>query len=154
MQQKRKHAARRRHRAAPAHESGARVLPTLFKSMLLAFPLSLGVGLLLVLITTALLLKTEDPDRYHTVAGILLLYLTALIGGWIANRLYGRRAPVLCGLGMGFAFFLLFTVLALAVPTEGDNGTALALLFRTFLIPTAMAGAGLATRSKRRHRKR
>ena len=88
------------------------------------------------------------------MAGILLLYLTALIGGWIANRLYGRRAPVLCGLGMGFAFFLLFTVLALAIPVKADHSTALALLFRTFLIPTALAGAALATGSKRRYRKR
>ena len=62
-------------------------------------------------IAAALLMRTSDPDRYHTAAGLALIYFTAAVGGFAAVRLNRRSAPLLCGLGEG----LLLMTLLLAV---------------------------------------
>ena len=147
MFSKRKTAARRRRRSAPREDD--RVLPAMAKSVLFALLGSLLAGLLLLLIFTAVLLTTKDPDRYRPIAGMAALYLTAALGGMLASRIYGRRAPVLCGLFEGLALFLLFTVAALCVPGDGGN-RALAFLLRLLVIPASLLGAWLTTKKAER----
>ena len=150
MPQQKKKAAKRPRRAARSQD--VRVLPAVTKSTLLAFGITLAVGLLLLVITTAILLATKDPDRYHAFAGPALLYLTALIGGALAVKLYGRRAPVLCGLSMGICLFLFSTAVALFLPNAGAN-KALALLLRMLILPAAVLGSSLSSRQKKPRRR-
>jgi peptidoglycan/LPS O-acetylase OafA/YrhL len=155
MPQKRRKAARRQ--SATQERKGARVFPTLFRSVLLALPACVGAGLLLVLMLTALLAGSKDPDRYHSVAGILALYLTAAVGGALCTLFYRRRAPLLCGGTMGLSLFVSFTVLALFVPKSPTANQAISLLLRVPVIPASLIGAALSGRKKhrtvrRRHR--
>ena len=147
---KRRSAKRPRHTVTDREST--RVLPTVAKSTLLAFAVTLGVGLLLLTLTTAILLSTKDPNRYHDAAGLILLYLTATLGGALCVKFYGRRAPLLCGMTQGLCLLLFFTLAALFLPSSGGN-KALALLLRLLVVPAALLGATLASRKKkpRRH---
>lgn len=151
MSNRSKQAARRHHRTTS--EPGAAALPAMLKSVLVALPLTMIAGLLLLLGATALLLCTKDPDRYHDAVGLALLYLTAALGGLLATKLYGGRAPLLCGLAIGACLFVLFTIPALFVRESEFDNAALALLLRSLLLIAAPMGAMLA-RPKKKKRKR
>ena len=99
--------AARRHRRT-ATEKEAIPLSATMKCVLWALPITMAAGLLLLLLSTALLLSTKDPDRYHTAAALAVLYCTAFLGGLIAVRLSHRRSPLLCGLCEAVLLILLF----------------------------------------------
>ena len=101
----------------------------MMKCVLYALPVTVLLGALLLFGLTALLLRTADPARYHTAVGLAALYLIAALGGMLANRLYGRRAPLLCGLFEGICLMLVFSLPSLFVPSSFENG-ALTLLLR------------------------
>ncbi len=144
MSLKHKKAARRPHAANPQ-------ATTLGRCTLLALPLTVAVGLLLLLFLTALLLVTKDPGRYVGGIGLASLLLTALVGGTLCVRLYGRRSPLLCGLLMGACLVLLFTIPSFFL---SDTLRAGNLLLRILALPCAVLGAMLGARQKRRRRHR
>lgn len=155
MSVRQKTAARRHRRVTPEREA----IPTLsvtIKSVLVALPITVAVGLLLLFATTALLLATKDPDHYHTGAALAMLYLTAFLGGAIATRLHARRAPLLCGIGEAVCLLLFLTVLALCLPDAWgrEQSGGIALLTRALLFPASLAGAFLAARQKKKRRHR
>ena len=147
--------AARRRRRAPADREGATSLSAVFKRVLSAQPITAAVGLLLLFAAAALLMLTKDPGRHCGAVSIAVLYLTALVGGAVAVRLCHRRSPLLCGILEG-AFLLIFcTVIGLFLPEtwKSDVSGGFAVLMRALLIPTAVAGAFLGARRKRkRHR--
>lgn len=148
--QKKKKTPRRR-----AAKSEAVSLQSVFKSVLLTLPIVAALGLVLLLVTTAVLLKTGDPDAYHTAAGLALLYLVALLGGAIATRFHGRRTPLFCGLAMGAAMLLLLLVLSLALPDSGHAYKAtLRVGQHALLFPVTLVGAMLGAREKKAPRRR
>ena len=151
---KQKKKAARKHRAT--EHSGAPDLGSLMKCALCALPITAGMGLLLLLLTAALLMKTGDPNRYHTAAGLALLYVTAALGGMIATRLYRRRSPLLCGLVEGVLLLLLVTAAAFFLPDElrVTPARGAAILTRVLLVPTALAGAWTARKKARPARRR
>ena len=148
--------AARKHRRSATQGDGAPNLRSLMKCALCALPITVAVGLLLLLITTALLLLFKDPDRYHTAAALVLLYLTAFLGGMIATRLYRRRSPLLCGLSEAMLLLLLITVAAFFLPDgwKDHQSAGMALLTRVLLLPVSLGGALLAARKKTPKRKR
>ena len=122
------------------------------KSSLIALPIAIALGMLLLLLATALLLTTKDPDRYHTAAGLVALYLAALFGGMIATRCHRRRAPLLCGLGLTLAFLLLLLLISLILPDAGHTYSgALRVGLYALLFPAAEVGALLGAREKKQH---
>ncbi len=123
----------------------------MMKCVLLALPLTVLLGALLLCILTALLLLTPNPIRYTRITGILCLYLTAALGGMLATRLYGRRAPLLCGLTLGLLLMLCLSIPALFLAQEGSNAAA-ALLMRLLIPAASLAGALLATRKRKTRR--
>jgi putative membrane protein (TIGR04086 family) len=131
-------------------------LPPFLSASLRALPITLLLGVGLMLLATALLLKSADPNRYHAAVGLALSYLTAMLGGLIATRQAGRRAPLLCGMTEGAALFILFAVASLFLPaTLGAEGSAaLKLLLRLPLLPAAVLGALLGGREKARRKHR
>lgn len=147
--------AARRHRRTATEKEGALSLSTTMKCVLWALPITVAVGLLLLLLSSALLLATKDPDRYHTAAALTVLYVTAFVGGLIATRLCHRRAPLLCGLCEAVLLILLFTVLALCLPDEWKHTQqgAVSLLFRVLLFPASVLGSFWGARQKKaKHR--
>ena len=150
MQKSTKRTARR-HRSAEKSSNAA--LPTLLKSILIALPIALAVGLLLLLLCTALLLTTKDPDRYHDIAGLAVLYLTALLSGMLTTVLHGRRTPLVCGLVSGGCLLLLFSLPALFVRDNEITNVGIALLLRALLLPAATAGAVLLTKKRKKRRR-
>lgn len=127
----------------------------MMKCVLYALPVTVLLGALLLLGTTALLLRTTDPSRYHTAVGMAALYLIAAMGGHLATRLYGRRAPVLCGFFEGICLMLLLSLPSLFLPSSFENG-AITLLLRLLILPACMSGAFLCARKRKRryHRAR
>ena len=153
IQKKPKQAARRHRRTATEKE--AITLSATMKCVLWALPITMAAGLLLLLLSTALLLSTKDPDRYHTAAALAVLYCTAFLGGLIAVRLCHRRSPLLCGACEAALLILLFTVLSLFLPDEWRHvrSGGLALLSRVLLLPASILGAFTgAKRSRAKHR--
>ena len=146
--------AARRHRPTK-EKAGAPTLSSTVKCILWAFPVTVGVGLLLLFGATALLLLTKDPDRYHSAVGLLLVYLTVCIGGAVATAFCRRRFPLLCGGGTALLWVLLLTVLSFCVPREWRQDTAwsIALLQRLLLLPAALTGGWLTARRSRRRRR-
>ena len=145
MSIKSRKAARRPRSVTPKKHS-------VWQSCLKALPITLGVGLLLLLLCTAILLTTEDPNRFSGAVGIAVLCGTALLGGMIVTRLHDRRSALLCGLAEGVALFLVLTVPALLL--SGGGGMATGLLTRCLVIPCAIAGAVWSARQKRQGRRR
>ena len=146
-----KHAALRTRRALTAERPQS--FSAMLKCVLYALPVTVLLGALLLFGTTALLLRTADPIRYQSVVGIALLYLIAAMGGMLATRLYGRRAPLLCGLFEGICLMLLLSLPSLFFPSSFENG-ALTLLLRLLILPASVCGAWLsAKKRKMRHRR-
>ncbi len=124
-------------------------LGSVLKSTLVAAPIALAVGILLILLAAAILSATGDPLKYHTVAGLFLIYLTALLGGTLATRLHRRRTPLLCGVAMGFLMLLLLLVLSLILPNSGHQySTAMQIGLHALLFPATVIGALLGAREK------
>ena len=125
----------------------------MMKCVLYALPVTVLLGALLLLGTTALLLRTEDPIYYKSAVGTVALYLICAMGGHIATRFYGRRAPTLCGFFEGLCLMLLLSIPSLFVPSSLGNGV-LTLLLRLLILPACMCGAYLCARKrKKRHRR-
>jgi putative membrane protein (TIGR04086 family) len=148
--------AARRHRRTTTEKEGAISLSQTMKCVLWALPITMAVGLLLLLLSAALLLTTKDPDRYHTATALAVLYITAFSGGLIATRLCHRRSPLLCGLCEAVLLILLFTVLSLCLPDawRHTQSGGIALLSRVLLLPATVIGAFLGAKkkgAKRRH---
>lgn len=91
-------------------EAGGSSLTSVLLSSLFSLPLTLGIGLVLLLVITGIVLSTEDPDRMMTPMAMAVLGVSALLGGIIAARRCGSR-PLLCGLCAGLLFTLLLWVL-------------------------------------------
>ncbi len=122
----------------------------MMKCVLLALPFTVLLGALLLCICTALLLLTQNPIHYARVPAILCLYLTAALGGTLATRLYGRRAPVLCGLTLGLVLMLCLGIPALFL-NKGSTNAAAALLMRLLIPFASLAGALFAARKRKAH---
>lgn len=138
-------------RARRTREKGER---TPAKSALFALLLSLSFAALSLLLFSRLLLFTKSPTRYPAATGMALFYLTAALAGFLATRLHGRRAPLLCGAFAGVFLFLLTLTVALLLPhTAGGGLGAKGLLFRSLLFPATLAGAFWGARQKKVRRR-
>ena len=118
------------------------------KCVLLALPFTVLLGALLLSACTALLLLLQDPIRYVRVAAFLCLYLTAALGGMLTTRLFGRHAPILCGLASGALLMLCRGIPAL-LSAQGSHGAPLTLILRLLIPASSLAGALLAARKRK-----
>ncbi len=83
-----------------------------FMAALFALPVAAIIGLVLLLIVTAVAYANPDPDRLTTPLSLCALGLTALLGGLVAAR-RGRGQPLLGGLLSGLLIALLLLGLSL-----------------------------------------
>lgn len=147
---------RRRRRHSTAANEGSLTLATPLKATLIALPITLVLGLCLLLVATALLLSTKDPDHYHGTVALPMLYLTAFLGGMITVRIAHRHSPFVCGVCEGILLVALFSFVALILPdTLSSAGTGYVKFFlRLVIIPASLLGAFLGAREKKHKRRR
>ena len=89
----------------------------IFMAALFALPVTAVIGLVLLLIVTAVAYANPDPDSLTTPLSMAVLGLTAMLGGLVAAR-RGQTASLLCGLLAGLLFTLLLLVLSLFFSDE------------------------------------
>ncbi|MBQ9098568.1 MAG: hypothetical protein IJY50_03970 [Clostridia bacterium] len=143
-----------KHRRTATERDGALTLSATVKSVLVALPITVAVGLLLLFIATLLLLRTDDPGHYYTAVGLILLYVTAMAGGAVATRLHRGLSPLLCGSFEAVLLFLFFSVAAICMPRAWQSHFpgGITLLLRLLMLPASLMGAYMvAKRRKKRH---
>lgn len=145
----------RRLRRTVSEKDGAPALSVTAKSTLVALPITVAIGLLFLFIAAALLMTTADPSRFHGVVGLIVAYVTALVGGLLAVRLNRRRAPLLCGIGIALLLLIFITVLGACLPASwrSENALGIRLLMRAALFPVALIGAFWGAKVKKRRKR-
>ncbi len=132
-----------------------------FMAALFALPVTAVIGLVLLLIVTAVAYANPDPDSLTTPLSMAVLGLTALLGGLVAAR-RGQTAPLLCGLLAGLLFTLLLLVLTLFFSddartqlTLGLSSPVLWMLHGGVVLLSALGGKlGSRRATKSKHQKR
>ena len=144
-----------KHRFAPAREDTVS-LASILKSALFALFIAAGIGALLLLLSAALLLLTENPSAYTGVVAPAACYLTAFAAGMIATRLHARRLPLFCGLATGVLFLALLLLTAALLPRASACTVALQAglyaLIPCFTVVGALIGGKRKSTPRRRKR--
>ena len=151
---------RHRKKAAKHHTAGkGEAYPTpksILKSACFAFFIAGGIGVLLLLLSAALLLLTKNPSAYVKGVALALLYITAALTGVIATLWHKKRLPLFCGLAAGIIWLALLLPTAIFLPRAGAEATALRVGLYAAIPFFTVAGALLAARKpsapKRRKR--
>ena len=131
---------------ASSDESGLKVA---FMAGLFALPVSLGIGLALLLALSFAAYSNSDPNALISPLGITALILTSVLCGFIAAR-RGGRAIALCGLMGGGLFSTLLFVLSQLFSDESRDAlslgasTVVSLLLHLGIIVLAIVGAILS----------
>jgi hypothetical protein len=121
-------------------------------SALLALPVALACGTLLLLLLTALLLRLPDPGRYATPTGIAILYFSALLAGRLTVRFSHEKLPLVCGLLSGALLTALLLSVMLILPKGGAYPRPIMLLLYAAVPLSALIGS--LPRPKRKRTKR
>ena len=128
--------------------------PGWLREALLAYLLTLGVGLLSILIFSLTVYFTPDPGRLTRPAGLLCIALTSLVGGAFAVRIRGKETLLSALLN---ASLLSATLLALSLPFHsGATGYSLplVLLLHLGIFLLSIFGAVVARPRPKAHPKR
>ncbi len=82
---------------------------------------SIGITLLLGVVASLILFKTNDPLKYITPSALSILYVSTLLGGYISSRI-NKRSAVLCGLLSSIFVLLVFFLVSLFIPVSHSSG--------------------------------
>lgn len=143
-------------RPGSASEKGWNGILGLVKSSTIGCGGGLLSALLLALIGAIVCICSADPHALILPVGLIALYLSALIGGWITIR-HHKSSPLPCGALCG-AMMLLLLVLASLFFDKGEDGgfsLGISLLLRALVPFFSILGArmGLKRRSVPRRTK-
>ncbi|MBQ9779649.1 MAG: TIGR04086 family membrane protein [Clostridia bacterium] len=120
-------ADRRRSRTVTEAEDGTEGrLTQALTAALFSLPVMAVLGLVLLLIVTAVAYASPDPDSLTTPLSMGALGLTALLGGLVAARRGGSR-PLVCGLLSGLLFNVLLLALSLFFGEDARQSLTLGL---------------------------
>ncbi len=117
---------------------------------------SMIAAFVLILLSAVIALFCPDPRAVARVAGYVILYASAFVGGFYAYRRC-RGYALLCGLYTGLYFTALTLLLSLALSFMASTlGPAWAFLLRLPIIAASVGGAAAGSYSpqRRRHRHR
>lgn len=126
-------------------------------SALFALPVTAIIGMILLLIATAVAYANPDPDLLTAPLGLGALGLTACLGGLVAARREPSR-PLLSGLLLGLLLALVLVILALLFGDEAraqlTTGFPPAVLWGLHgaVVLSALLGAKLGSRRPSRVR--
>ena len=143
MKHTKKAAAKRRFAQTAAKSSSVQ---SIFLSTGLAILLAAAIGILLLLLCTALLLSTKNPGKYGYAASLSVLYLTAALTGALAAILHRRRATLISGLLAGVGLLLLLLPFACFLPRATGDSAALRIWLYAAIPLASTVGALLTAR--------
>lgn len=127
----------------------------IFMSSLYGLLISLGIGLALTLLVSAILYSLDDPGRYVTPTAIIVLYVSALMGGFITAKLCGGSALLCGGLYSLMMLVLMFVVSLLFGDTySSEYSLPLAVGLRGIALALALFGAVTGAKQPTKKRKR
>ena len=124
----------------------------LFKNSVKGFLISLGSGIVLILILGYICYTRHDPDALIAPLGLTALYLSALAGGIAAAR-FNKTDGLLSGAVSGLCFMLFIILMALFM-RDGESGVGLItwLLYLLTVIVSAVGGR-FGVHNKRKKKK-
>lgn len=114
---------------------------------------SLGVALLFLLMTTALVTKAEDPSLLLYPSALTILYIAALLCGAITVR-FSRDIPWLCGVTAGCMLLLACMLLGCFIIAPDTQSYPGALLTRVPIPLFSLLGAVSAGKRPRKSPRR
>lgn len=143
------HRPRRRSPRSSSAEQELSSVTTILKSSLLGAGGGLLASLLLLLGGTILCLCTTDPGSLILPTGLLALYLSAMVGGFLAIR-HHKKEPLPCGALCGALMMLFFLFLSFFFASESGKQFSLgiSLLLRALIPFFSILGARLGWKRK------
>ena len=132
----------RQQRTAPQASDTENSFIHVLKSALFAIPFSFLCGLVLLSVLAGLAFTQPDPDSLTTPLSLVVLGLSAAMGGLICTRRCGHSA-LSCGLSFGLLFALCTWVLSLFIHEPSDMALSLpiTLLLRASVVVLSCLGA-------------
>jgi len=151
--QKRHSSKKAVHASRTASEQGS--FSNLLQSALFGALCGMIAAVLLLFAATAICYATDDPAARTTVAGLAALYVSSLVAGFAALRRH-RSMALACGSLSGLLLMLVFLCLSLLLRNHEEPAfsSALSLLLRALMIPTAAVGGylGLSKKAPKKRR--
>ena len=147
---KKKHAGHTK--VTTANTPTARFL-ALIRSSAFGVGCSLGVALLLLLLSTLLMVRMKDPTAWAYPASLTILYLTALLCGSVTKR-QTKELSWMCGLTAGTLLMLCCLLAGCFLPSDEAVPHSVQLLTKIPLPLISFLGASLASTKKRKPRRR
>lgn len=122
-----------------------------FIASVLGVMLTLGTGLTVLLIGTAVALYSDDPSAFVAPIGHVALYAVGVIGGVVCPLLSRGSAFLVCGVG-AFLEVGIFSLASLALPASLTSGASAVARFLMVLgyFAAAFLGCALARGRGRR----
>ena len=116
---------------------------------------SLLIGLGMTLLCSAVLYSLSDPTRFITPAAFCVLYISALLGGFLSAK-YNHSSALLCG--SLYAMLMIGSMTLVSLLFGGDHSAdyqmTLAIGLRAIAVLLAIVGAMIGTHQKPRKRKK
>ncbi len=130
-------------------------LVSVFKSSLMGFAAALASALVLWIAASAIAYANDDPDSVVGALGLGVIYISALIGGFVSVR-QNKKDALLCGIVSGAMLALCFFVISLFFADGSSSYSFLIeLILRGAMLLMSVFGAfaGLNRGNKRRRRR-
>ena len=128
-------------------------LTAVFKSSLIGFGAAVVSALVLWVVASLIAYACDDPDSVVGALGLSVIYLSALIGGFVAVR-YNKKDALICGMLSGAMLTLLFFVISLLFEDNSSYSLLTELLLRGAMMLMSVFGAFAGLHRKDRRRKR
>ena len=133
-------------------ENGA---TSVVKSSLWGILASLGAFVVLWLAASFVAYSCNDPDAMLPILAFIALYLSALVGGFVASKNYGDGGIVSGGIcGAAFAFLLLFLSFTFGKEYSSGYGAMMSIMLRALVMVFAIVGGFIGTQKRKRRRPR
>ena len=116
---------------------------------------SIGIALILGVIASLILFKTKDPLKLIVPSALSVLYISTLLGGYIASRI-NKCSAMLTGL-LSSLFVLLFLLfISLFIPASHSSGYGIlsSISLRLALVVSSLVGAFIGISNKKSAKKR
>jgi putative membrane protein (TIGR04086 family) len=124
-------------------------------SVVRAYLISIGIGTGMTLVCSAMLYSLSDPTRFITPTAFCILYISALLGGFLSAK-FNRGSALLCG--ALYTIFMLGTMTLVSLLFGGDHSAdhslASAVGFRAIAMAMAIVGAMIGSHQKPKKRKK
>ena len=116
---------------------------------------SIGIALILGVVVSLILFNTGDPLKLIVPSALSVLYISTLLGGYIASRI-NKRSAALCGLLSAVTVLFVFLLISLFIPVSHSSGYDIfgAIGLRLAVIVSSVVGAFIGTYNKKVTKKR